>query len=143
MTTDLYKDLKHLRLLRAGFLFNGLLLLLAGILPLADIILTVARNKEPYDGMTDPDLGIPVVFLSLFFIAILVILGIVNLLTSRFIKLHRNWRFCIVITALNTVFSPCGIVLAIFAFMVLLRDSVKQLFDAGVQPMNVNIPDRR
>ena len=44
---------------------------------------------------------------------------------------HRSWMFCIVIAAFECFFMPFGTVLGVFTIIILMRDSVKELFDVN------------
>ena len=46
---------------------------------------------------------------------------------------HRSWTFCIVIAALECIFMPFGTVLGVFTIIILMKDSVKELFNATEQ----------
>ena len=41
---------------------------------------------------------------------------------------RRSWMFCLVIAALECLFMPLGTVLGVFTIIVLMRESVKELF---------------
>jgi hypothetical protein len=47
---------------------------------------------------------------------------------------HRHYMFCLVMAALECCLQPFGTVLGVFTIIVLLRDSVKQLFAGGESP---------
>ena len=45
---------------------------------------------------------------------------------------HRSWMFCLVIAGLECIFMPFGTVLGVFTIIVLMRESVKELFGVNV-----------
>lgn len=51
--------------------------------------------------------------------------------TGRFIAQRKYYTFCFVMAAVESLFTPFGTVLAVFTLVVLLRESVKQMFDAN------------
>jgi len=54
--------------------------------------------------------------------------------TARFLARRRRYMFCLVMAGIECLFMPFGTVLGIFTIVVLMRDSVKQLFTAN-QPL--------
>lgn len=53
---------------------------------------------------------------------------------GRSLARRRRYMFCLVMAALECCFQPFGTVLGIFTIIVLMRDSVKQLFAGGESP---------
>jgi hypothetical protein len=51
------------------------------------------------------------------------------LLAGRFLARRKHYTFCLVMAAIACLFMPFGTVLGIFTLIVLLRPSVKPLFD--------------
>jgi len=51
--------------------------------------------------------------------------------TARFLARRRHYLFCLVMAAIECAYMPFGTVLGVFTIIVLMRDSVKQLFSAG------------
>lgn len=141
-----YKDLEHLRWLRIGYIVHGILFFLIGLFPVAHLVVGVMMLMGAFEGGKDA----PPQFMGIFFIAIALfimvgaaVMGVLNLIVARALKTRTRYVFCIVISALNLMFSPVGIVIGIFSLIVLLRESVKQLFDAGAQPISGQMPDWR
>jgi len=56
--------------------------------------------------------------------------------TARFLAARKRYMFCLVMGGVECMFMPVGTVLGVFTIIVLMRDSVKQLFEANnpVQP---------
>ena len=71
-----------------------------------------------------------------FFGGLLVLGGIGNLLSGFFIRQRKHRIFSLIVAGLNCFHLPMGIALGVFTFVVLLRDSVRELYDfhAGVTP---------
>lgn len=55
-------------------------------------------------------------------------------LAARYLAERRRHTFCIVVAALSCCFTPLGTVLGVFTLIVLLRPSVKTLFDVAAPP---------
>jgi len=51
--------------------------------------------------------------------------------TGRFIARCKYYTFCFVMAAVESLFMPFGTVLAVFTLVVLLRESVKRMFEAN------------
>jgi hypothetical protein len=66
-----------------------------------------------------------------FFAAVLVSGGMGNLLSGLFIRGRKNRVFSLVVAGLDFLQFPFGTVLGVFTFLVLLRDSVRELYENG------------
>ena len=53
-----------------------------------------------------------------------VLLAVAGLNLAR----HQRYMFCLVMAGVGCIFMPFGTVLGVFTIIVLMRDSVKQLF---------------
>lgn len=53
------------------------------------------------------------------------------IMTGRFLARRKYYTFCIVMAAIECLFMPFGTVLAVFTLVVLLRESVKRMFEAN------------
>ena len=49
-------------------------------------------------------------------------------MTGRFMARHKFHTFCVVVACIECLFMPFGTVLGIFGILVLMRESVKELF---------------
>jgi len=61
-------------------------------------------------------------------------LSICNFYAGRFLKEHRNYTFCFVMSCINCAMMPFGTILGVFSILVLMRDSVKNIFDNNPPP---------
>jgi hypothetical protein len=57
-----------------------------------------------------------------------------NLLSGLFMQARRHRIFSLIVAGTNCFHMPLGTILGIFTFVVLLRDSVRQLYDAQPGP---------
>jgi hypothetical protein len=58
-------------------------------------------------------------------------------LAGRFLRSRRHYMFCLVIAAIMCMMMPFGTVLGVFTIIVLMRPSVKSLFEQPPgQPFN-------
>ena len=49
-------------------------------------------------------------------------------IAGRFLATRKHYMFCLVMAAIECLFTPFGTVLGVFTIVVLMRDSVKQSF---------------
>ena len=70
----------------------------------------------------------------LFMGTMLVAGGLGNLLSAGFIKARRHRTFSLIIAGVNCMAFPIGTALGVYTFVVLLRDSVQELYEASAQP---------
>ena len=56
--------------------------------------------------------------------------GILNLLSGLYIRARKNRTFSLVVAGINCGHIPLGTVLGVFTMIVLLRDSVRELYEA-------------
>ena len=97
------------------------------------IAIGIAMLCGAMDGGNNP----PPRFLGIFFIVFpsLLIMAawiLAGLMIAAGVKLkHRSsYTFCIVIAAIECILMPFGTVLGVFTIVVLMKESVKQLFEA-------------
>jgi hypothetical protein len=50
------------------------------------------------------------------------------ILAGRFLSLRRHYTYCFVMACIQCLFIPFGTVLGVFTIIVLMRESVKQIF---------------
>lgn len=62
--------------------------------------------------------------------ALLTVGSIANLLSGLWIRARRNRMFSLVIAGINCIQVPFGTVLGVFTIIVLMRDSVRELYEA-------------
>ncbi len=139
-------DLQHLKYLRTAYIVNAGILFLIALLPVVHLVVGIGMIAGMFEDDKDP----PPEFLGYFFVAIAVILialfgtlAILNLFAARALGAQKNWVFCVAMAAVNLMFSPFGIIIGVFSLVVLLRESVKQLFERNAQPISGQMPDWR
>lgn len=127
------KDLEQLRLLSIGYYIYGGLSAVFYLMPLLFIFVGIGivtefikpQGKEPptsADGWTFLIIG------TLFFLYGQ-ITSIATILAGRFIKQRKKHLFCLIVAGFNCISFPIGTALGVFTFVVLLRDSVKAMFN--------------
>jgi len=125
------KDEKHLDQLSLGFKIYAAVNALFSSFPIIHLVIGIMMVSGAMDGGKDA----PPPFIGWFFIvfaSVFILFGyavsICNWYAGRFIKERRNYTFCFVMSCINCMFMPLGTVLGIFSIIVLVRDSVKEIF---------------
>lgn len=131
------KDEEHLRLLAIFHYVVAGVTAVFSMFPIIHLIIglaIVSGNFGPVDNQEFP----PAVFGWVFVvIAAVFILGGLSLATAmalagRSLQQRRRRVFCLVVAGLSCAMMPFGTVLGVFTIVVLMKDSVKQLFDKPV-----------
>ncbi len=130
-------DADHLRLLAifhfvvASLAIIGLGFLLLHYTLMHAVITNPEMWKNQEGGVPPPEQFFAVFkWFYLFFGVLLVAGGLGNLISGVFIRKKRNRIFSLVIAGINCVQFPFGTVLGVFTFLVLLRDSVREIYEA-------------
>ena len=134
------QDEEHLRWLSIFHYVVGGLAALFSLIPVIYIVLGIlmlvapetmeSEDGEPASavaGWIFLTIGIVGMGLGFVFAALIVLAG-------RFIAKRKHRTFCIVMAGIQCLFQPFGTVLGIFTIIVLLRQSVKELFEAKPHP---------
>ena len=126
------KGLEQLRLLSIGYYVAAGLTALFSCIPFIHLAIGIAIVSGKLDGEAKPpppELGWIFVAGASVFILIGWSLAIGSFLAGRFIARQKNYTFIFVMAIINCMFAPVGTIVGVFTFIVLLRDSVKALFD--------------
>ena|SRR5690348_7815423 len=88
---------------------------------------------------TPPDMPFPLPMFGLMFTLIpaaIILFGwsfaICLAISGYFLTRHQRWLFCVVMAGISCMFTPFGTVLGVFTIIVLMRPSVKTLFNYGL-----------
>lgn len=126
------QDEQHLELLSIFHYVVGVSLALASCIPLIHLAIGVAIVCGAMDG---PDAPPP--FFGWFFIlfaAAFILIGwtcaLLIVSAGRRLKRRTSYRFCLVVAAAECLWMPLGTVLGVFMIVVLMKESVKALFEA-------------
>jgi hypothetical protein len=137
------KDLEHIRLLSIFHYVVGGIIALFACFPFIHLfmgIFFVANAPAMRAAQRPGEADFPVeIFGAMFIIipAIIILLGwtlaILTIVAGRKLSKQSGYTYCMVIAALLCMFMPFGTVLGVFTIIVLMRDSVKALFN-GTNP---------
>ncbi|HEY0458028.1 MAG TPA: hypothetical protein VGC97_02680 [Pyrinomonadaceae bacterium] len=138
------KDLEHLKWLSTGFYVYAGLTALFACFPFIHLAIGIAIVTGQLDEGKNPP---PAAFGWLFvgaasiFIVIGWAIAICSFLAGKYIKQQKNYTFIFVMGAVACMFAPLGTVLGVFTIIVLLRDSVKALFEGQNNQFGSTPPD--
>lgn len=126
------RDLGHLNLLAVFHYVLGGLVILCACIPIIHVVLGVLiiSGGLPSGSGSPPPQAIGWLFVGIGLAIILLgwALGILVICSGRFISKQHHWTFSVVIAALMCLNVPLGTVLGVFTLVVLMRESVKQLY---------------
>jgi hypothetical protein len=138
MYSNRNEDDSHLKVLSICFYVKAALVGLTSLIFSIYIILGVVfmtADVPRKSGEPPPELlgGVFVVF-GLVLMAVFLVLAFLAFWAGRSISKRRNHTFILIIAALMCFSMPLGTILGVFTFIVLLRDSVKALFNGPATP---------
>jgi len=128
------KDLEHLRLLSIFHYVVGGLLALFSCFPFIHLFFGLAFLTGSFPQKPgEPEFPATIFGLMFTIIPLIFIIGgwtlaILTIIAGRKLSGQKNYLFCFVVAGILCAFTPFGTVLGVFTIIVLLRDSVKNLF---------------
>jgi len=134
------QDIEHLHLLSIFHYVVGGLAGLFALIPVMHLVFGLAMASGALDSTDDVARAIGCFFVVFASLGILLGLGFAAclILAGRSLARRERYTFCLVMAALACMFVPFGTVLGIFTILVLMRDSVKELF--GRAPARLSPP---
>jgi len=132
------KDEEHLRLLSIFHYIVGGLAGLFALFPVIHLIIGLVFILAPEAFESNNGEAPPaffgwffVIFAGMFIITGWVLAGFV-ITAGRFLARRRHRLFCLTIAGIECIFMPFGTILGVFTIIVLMRESVKELFSKEV-----------
>ena len=89
----------------------------------------IASSPQPENGPPPALFGGIFVFIGLIISVIALTFGLLLYKAGRNLSGARSYTFCFVIACIACVFMPFGTILGIFTIIVLMRESVKAMFN--------------
>jgi nitrogen fixation/metabolism regulation signal transduction histidine kinase len=127
-------DEEHLRLLRIGYFVAGATHLFFALIPLIYVAIGIgiatagispSRPGEPRPAM----IGVLMIVVGMLASFLLGAVAVLQLIAARALGQRRSRLLCQIAAGASCLQMPWGVVLAVFTFIVLGRESVKQLFE--------------
>jgi hypothetical protein len=131
------RDEEHLKLLSIFHYVVGGFAALFALFPVIHLIigLMFILAPESFESKGEPPPAffgwIFVIFAGTFIITGWIFAGFV-ITAGRFLARHKHRIFCLVIAGVECAFVPFGTVLGVFTIIVLMQESVKELFEAKI-----------
>ena len=129
-------DADHLKLLSI-FHFVGAGLALLGILfLLAHFMMFNAFFADPKIWQAQKQAPLPAEFFAIFkwfyliFGVWFLASGVLNMISGFCLRARKHRTFSLVVAAINCLHLPLGTILGVFTIVVLIRDSVRELYEA-------------
>lgn len=130
------QDEEHLRLLAIFHYVVGGLAALFAMIPIFHLVFGLVLIFAP--GAFAGKGGPPPAFMGWFlvvFASTIIVMGLIFaacvVAVGRSLAQLKRYMFCLVMAGIECMFMPFGTILGVFTIVVLLRDSVKQLFAAN------------
>jgi hypothetical protein len=130
-------DIGHLRLLSvfhlvfAGVAALGLVFLFLHYTLMSHVMLNPQFLNAQKSNLPPTQMFGVFKWLYLFMAVIIVAVGIGNLLSGLFMLKRKNRLFSLIVSGFNCLSFPLGTALSVFTFIVLMRDSVQQVYQEG------------
>ena len=124
------RDLEHLKLLSIFHYVAAGMVALVACIPFIHFFMGLAMALGAFDE-GDPatrPVGLGIMAFAALFIAAGWALAALMVLAGRSLAKRRRYTFCLVMGGIECLFMPVGTVLGVFTIIVLVRDSVKELF---------------
>lgn len=126
------QDLEHLRLLSIFHYVAAAMMAVFACFPVIHLIIGIVALVS-----NEPPQIVGVIFIAVASTIIVAgwTLAICVALAGKFLSERRRYLYCFVIACIECLFMPVGTVLGVFTIIVLMRPSVKQLFESeGIPP---------
>jgi hypothetical protein len=135
MTTN--QDEQHLNILSIFHYVVGGLTALFACFPIFHLAMGIGMLSGGF-GEIPPDEAFPFRLFGLLFVifpAVIILLGwalaAAIVVAGYYLSKRRKYTFCLVVAGLECIFIPFGTVLGVFSIIVLVRPSVKAMFEAN------------
>ena len=123
----------NLGIFKILYIIKGIITLAFSILPILYIFLGVFISQK--GDMSEDEshfAGIFILLIGVVVFLFLLILGILTLLTAKYLGEKKNYDFIFVMAILNCLTGILGIILGIFTIIELTKPQVKRLFGKPV-----------
>lgn len=126
-------DREHLKLLSIFHYVLAGIVALVGCIPLIHFVVGIGMITGGVATEQEPGLAVMgCFFMALAAVVILLAWGFAAalVLAGKFLAEARHWTYCLVIAAIACTMAPLGTILGVFTIIVLVRPSVKEMFEA-------------
>ena len=117
---------------RILYLVKGILMLVFSVFPLlyAGMGVFIGNIDEFNYGPDAPPFNVGLIFIiiGVFFFIMVIIMGILSILASQYLKEVKNYNFIFVVAVLSCFTGILGILLGVFTIIELNKPHVKEMF---------------
>ena len=133
MGNSVNEDREHLKLLSIFHYVVGAMTALFACFPLIHLAIGIAMLCGAFDGKNGPPplVGLFFIIFSSIFILCGWALAVCMVIAGTRLARYQARTYCLVLAAIECIFVPFGTVLGVFTIIVLMKDSVKELFAAN------------
>jgi hypothetical protein len=128
------QDLEHVKLLAIFHYVVAGMTALFSCIPFIHFFMGLALATGALDAEPEAQpIGIGLmIFAGLFILAGWTLAALIAY-AGRSLQTHRHYTYCLAMGGVECIFMPFGTVLGVFTIIVLMRDSVKELFGRPVE----------
>jgi hypothetical protein len=129
------QDAQNLDLLAIFHYIVGAITILTSSIFLIHVGIGIALISGAFHDGNPPPPGFGWLFVIFGSLAVLAgwTLGVLMVIAGRRLKMRKSRTFCLVIAAIECMLAPFGTVLGVFTIVVLMKESVTQLFSSSDQ----------
>lgn len=132
------QDLEHLKLLSIFHYIVGGITAFFALFPLLYVFIGIFALQAPVQpgngGPTPAAIGWIFIIVGVLFTLAGFLLAAAMIATGRFLSLRKYRLFCLIVASLECLIMPFGTILGIFTIIVLIRQSVQDLFTGTAGP---------
>lgn len=131
------QDLQHLKLLSIFHYIVGGIIFIFSSFPILHFLAGITLFYVSATKKMGPNPGTPMVFGAIFaiFAGTFILIGwtcaILMIISGYKLSKLRNINFCFIVACIGCLFMPLGTILGVFTIIVLMRPSVRELFQAN------------
>jgi hypothetical protein len=118
---------EHLKLLRIGYIVSGSTNVFFALMPLIYVAFGLGTALS---GFPQPLIGVFMVVFGMVVSLFLITLAVLQFLAARALGQRRSRLLCQIAAGASCLQMPWGVLLGVFTFMVLGRESVSQMFES-------------
>lgn len=130
------RDEEHLKLLSIFHYVSGGITAFTGLFPLIYVLMGAMFLTMPVSQTADEDLalrgmGTLLLVFGVLFSSVFMVFAAMKIYAGYCISKHKNRIYCLVVAGISLIGFPFSTILGVFTLIVLLRDSVRDLFEGA------------
>jgi hypothetical protein len=125
------KLLSIFHFIKAGMDFLGIVIVVGHYTMFRYFLANPKMWENQKQGSLPPDFFIISKWIYLIFAVLCVGFGVLNLISGLCIRARIYRRFSMIVAGINCFFMPWGTLLGVFTIIVLIRDSVQELYETN------------